>query len=58
MNKATFNTGGQGKAMNRAREIIGGREEILDQRMIIEGIRGSKKVPERARRKWRRKVST
>ena len=58
MNKATFNTGGQGKAMKRAREITGGREEILDQRMIIEGIRGSKKVPERARRKRRRKVST
>ena len=27
MNKATFNTGGQEKAMKRAREIIGGREE-------------------------------
>ena len=26
MNKATFNTGGQEKAMKRAREIIGGRE--------------------------------
>ena len=31
MNKATFNTGGQEKAMKRARKIIGGREEILDQ---------------------------
>ena len=48
MNKVTYNTGGQEKAMKRAREIIGGREEILDQGMIIEGIRGSKKVLERA----------
>ena len=47
MNKATFNTGGQEKAMKRAREIIGGREEILDQQMIIEGIRGSKSRRER-----------
>ena len=31
MNKVTFNTGGQEQAMKRAREIIGGRQEMLDQ---------------------------